>query len=131
MDLIFLSQPEQMNWFVTIRYNESYLIANGSTDEYIINHVFVPASMRNRRIATTLIAKYAALCKEQGVRVIDLDDTSDRFRSDCNLYVSVGFAYVRDGWPEMRGDVDAVLSSAYKRCDEHVLNNCTVEQTWN
>lgn len=61
----------------------------------------VEESHRGRGIGTRLLLRLAELCIEDGVRRIEVDDMSDRFRMRRNIYRNLGFVYRRDTGPEM------------------------------
>jgi hypothetical protein len=54
-----------------------------------------------------------AACIEDGCRagmkIAELDDMSDRFMKDHNLYVNMGFVYIELGLPEMVVQIDDVV----------------------
>jgi len=52
-------------------------------------------------------------CKEQydnGIKYIELDDCSERYREDHNIYVKFGMKYVDEYGPEMSGSIKNIIN---------------------
>jgi len=65
--------------------------------------------------ATHLMIKAAEGAKNRGIKYITLDDCSDRYRVDHNIYVKLGLEYENlTGGPEMKGLVSNVLKHVTK-----------------
>jgi hypothetical protein len=44
-----------------------------------------------------------------GVKTVTLDDMSDNWRDENNIYTRVGLVYISDDGPEMIGNVEEIL----------------------
>lgn len=58
-----------------------------------------------RGYGTRLMIHVMKLYSLLGLRIIELDDCSDRQRQKNNIYVKLGLTYVCDHGPEMEGDI--------------------------
>jgi len=67
----------------------------------MIQYVFTKEEHRNKKYATYLLLYLKQYCKNNNVKIIKLDDCSDKFNHPNNLYLKNGFKYVTYGEPEM------------------------------
>ncbi len=83
--------------FIKLRSGKNYII-NGTLS---IVYLHVDPEYRNQKIGTTIL-KYAMNdAKNSGIRVATLDDMSDNYRMNNNIYLQNGFNYLNDDGPEM------------------------------
>jgi hypothetical protein len=75
----------------------------------------VHPGFRGRGCALHLLLVAARIALARRAATIELDDMSDRAGAPDNLYVSVGFAVVRVGLPEMVADAQVVAARAKTR----------------
>lgn len=69
--------------------------------ESLLLHIYVPSVLRGRGIAKKMLLLVATECLKNNCKSIEVDDMSDRYRSEKNLYVKCGFKYKNDSGPEM------------------------------
>jgi GNAT superfamily N-acetyltransferase len=67
-----------------------------------IQYLFTMKQYRNMGYATRLLLHLKQYCKSNNIKIIRLDDCSDNFNKQNNLYVQNGFNYIVQGYPEMR-----------------------------
>jgi len=98
---------------------ESILKANiprayGVNDDRVfwLMTLYVPSDMRHRGVGRNLMLHIATECISTGCRRINLDDMSDRYNQDDNIYVNMGFTYRPCYTPEMY-------------CSPHTVLNCS------
>lgn len=60
---------------------------------------------RGRGHASRLLKQVMREAKKAGMRTIELDDMSDRYRQEGNIYLAHGLRYVSDSGPEMTGEL--------------------------
>lgn len=70
-------------------------------DTCIIKYILVKDGFRNRGFGTLLLKKLIEHCRECNINKIELDDMSDNFGKNNNIYLKNNFQYVKDGFPEM------------------------------
>jgi ribosomal protein S18 acetylase RimI-like enzyme len=56
---------------------------------------------RKKGYASTLLYHMIEYCRQYGFSEINLDDMTDNYRKDNNLYIKHGFKYLDDNGPEM------------------------------
>jgi hypothetical protein len=75
-----------------------------------ITIINLQSKLQGKEYATHLILHICKNAKNKGISTITLDDCSDRYRSDNNLYTKIGMTYDNeDGGPEMSGKIDDIL----------------------
>lgn len=62
-----------------------------------INNIY-----QNKGNGTTLLYNLIKYCKNNNIKTIFLDDMSDRFNQQHNIYLKFGFTYIEYGFPEMK-----------------------------
>jgi len=67
----------------------------------IIKYIIVKDEFRNKGYGTMLLQELIEYCKECKINKIELDDMSDNFRKDNNIYLKNNFQYIDEGYPEM------------------------------
>lgn len=73
-----------------------------STKEIYIN--FVNATISKCGFGTLLLYMSIITSREEGIETVILDDSSDRYRKNNNIYSNIGLRYsVKDDGPEMEG----------------------------
>lgn len=50
---------------------------------------------------TILLQECIEICKKKQIKIIELDDVTERYRQKNNIYVKYGFQYVHQHGPEM------------------------------
>ena len=100
-------------------------IVPGKADDRVayLKALRVIPSLRKRGIASALIVAFARVAEERGVRRIELDDMSDRFRMEGNVYVRNGFVYRGKTGPEMYASPKAVLQAAKRERERAETGN--------
>ena len=95
--------------------------------KFVLQSVFTPPDERRQGIATSLILRLVAYCREQhGVTVIELDDMSDHYRQNDNIYLKLGFKYLEETGPEMRAETSTILKY---REDRHSVRGVREKKT--
>ena len=56
---------------------------------------------QNKGYGSLLMEYLIDHCKENNIRKIILDDMSDRFNQEHNIYLKFGFKYISNNFPEM------------------------------
>jgi hypothetical protein len=90
--------------YCTITYNSSITTRTQTYyDNAVcrIQHIFTNENMRNCGYATTILNVIINKCKKENIHLIVLDDCTDNFNKQNNIYVKVGFTYIMLGYPEM------------------------------
>jgi GNAT superfamily N-acetyltransferase len=88
---------------IIIEYNNAYI--SGIIDNEIlgITSLFVPGHMRGQGLGTYLIKKLIINAyNDKNIKIIELDDMSDNYRKNNNIYKKLGFYYCERCGPEMR-----------------------------
>lgn len=80
------------------------------TGEAIITSLGVAKQYRGRGYAFNLLLQMGFYLRNINITKIWLDDMSDHYRSNRNLYLLLGFDYVYDSGPEMGIHIDTLLS---------------------
>jgi hypothetical protein len=92
--------------FVEVVYNKPT-----PTEEGSMIVIDLQSNNPHHEYGTHLMMKAAEGAKTRGIENITLDDFSDRYRVDHNIYIKLGLTYEdHDGGPEMVGLVDDVLN---------------------
>lgn len=73
--------------------------------------LYVPPLQRAQGHAVTLLGVLAQMLAEDGCCRIELDDMSDRYRNNRNVYTRVGFQYRSHCGPEMAASRRRVVQS--------------------
>ena len=76
---------------------------------FVVLTLWVHRAHRNQGIGTKLLQGVAKWCEHRGVRRIDVDDVTDRWRMPCNVYGRLGFVYRQTTGPEMYASPRALL----------------------
>jgi len=72
------------------------------TNKYIILcSLYVDKSYRNDGIGSLLLNQLIEFAKNQRITQIMLDDMTDRYRKQHNIYLKHGFKYINEFGPEM------------------------------
>ena len=66
-------------------------------------------NQRNKGYASLLIIISCIIAEKFGLDRIELDDCSDNFKKEKNLYTNLSFRYIEDGFPEMIGSVKQII----------------------
>ena len=89
-----------MEVFSTIYSKIEYVIDQTNHNCIIINFETVE-KYRNMGHGINLLTKFINYMKLLGISTILLDDCSDNFNSQNNIYIKCGFLYIIEGFPEM------------------------------
>lgn len=81
-----------------------------SSRTFLLMHLYVPPHARRRGIATLLLYHLAHRLGGDGCCRIELDDMSDRYRLENNVYTRAGFEYRSEWGPEMTASRRRVMS---------------------
>ena len=108
---IAVSTEKDFEWCCVSSHQVAYVCGVVvAPKKFVLQSVFTPPDERRQGIATSLILRLAAYCTEHhGVTVIELDDMSDHYRQNDNLYLKLGFNYLEDNGPEMHAKISTVL----------------------
>jgi GNAT superfamily N-acetyltransferase len=93
INLINLKHSNVMAW--------ADMVFDDDENEVIIKWIETHPQYRNKGYAKQVLRAIIAFAKQKGYYRIILDDMSDNYMSEHNLYKSVGFHYIEDGQPEM------------------------------
>lgn len=87
--------------------------------------------LRHSSIGSFLLYMAISYAEYEGIETIKLDDDSDGFRTDNNIYLKIGLKYEEDYGPEMIGDVSTIYLNMDKFIEEkgELLNNKLNELT--
>jgi hypothetical protein len=66
-------------------------------------------NQRNKGYASLLIVISCIIAERFGLDIIELDDCSDNFKKQKNLYTNLSFRYIEDGFPEMIGSTKQII----------------------
>jgi ribosomal protein S18 acetylase RimI-like enzyme len=66
-----------------------------------INSLNVNEKYQNQGYGSILLYNLIEYCKNNEINNITLDDMSDRFNQQNNIYIKFGFKYIMEGFPEM------------------------------
>ena len=66
-----------------------------------ITDLYVKHEYRNQSYGTKLLEQAIQLARDRHCECITLDDCSDRFKSNHNIYIKLGFKYIDLNFPEM------------------------------
>lgn len=66
-----------------------------------ILNIFINEKYRNMGYGTYILNYIKKFCIERNVKKITLDDCSDNFNKENNLYIKYGFKYINKNYPEM------------------------------
>lgn len=93
------------NLSATMVQENSHTLRNGKvyySNKYIsIGSLYVDPSFRNKGVGSILLNQLIEYAKKNNVSKIVLDDMSDNYRENRNIYVKHGFQYVNEDGPEM------------------------------
>jgi len=92
-----------------IAYIKFYV--DDTTDCADINTVHVKENYRGRGYSLFLLLKTIVYLASINIDSVQLDDTSDKYRQEHNLYKLVGFKYIADYGAEMTAEIDELLNS--------------------
>jgi GNAT superfamily N-acetyltransferase len=98
---------------IVINYEGAYVsgIYDKNTEELGILDLYVPGRIRGRGIGTNLVKSIVKKCYDNyNLKIITLDDMSDRHREKNNIYTKMGFYYCDYWGPEM-----SIRSSRFMR----------------
>lgn len=90
-----------------IRFNNkciiawSTLIINKQENEATLTWIKTNNEYQKKGYASKLINHMINYCRDSQISEINLDDMTDNYRKDNNLYLKNGFKYVDDNGPEM------------------------------
>jgi ribosomal protein S18 acetylase RimI-like enzyme len=76
-----------------------YAIVNDNSCH--INSFSINDKYQNQGYGSILLYNLIEYCKNNEIKNILLDDMSDRFNQQNNIYIKFGFRYIEDGFPEM------------------------------
>lgn len=94
IDLVRLKKPQIMSW--------AEAVFNLDKKEITIKWIETPQKQyKNKGFAKQILRSIIALAKQKQYKRIILDDMSDNYQAEHNLYKSVGFYYLKSGQPEM------------------------------
>ena len=68
---------------------------------FLLTRLFVHPRMRRRGVGSNLLRLVGKHCAQAGIRRIEVDDMSDWYRSERNIYTLLGFSYRSPHGPEM------------------------------
>jgi hypothetical protein len=81
--------------------------------EVVLESVLIVKYLRSFKkrigIGSKLLLHVCEIAKRQGINTIELDDCSDRFGYDRNIYIKLGLIYINLNYPEMTGDIKTIL----------------------
>lgn len=98
---------------ISFNIGESYIhgIYDAESDELGIIDLYVKGEYRNKGIGTKLIKKIILYTyTKYKVKIVKLDDMSDKYRKKNNIYLKLGFHYDEIWGPEM-----TVLTTTFLR----------------
>lgn len=92
-----------------IRKTKSYIqfVTNQERNETTL--LWLQSNVRGKGYARFLFEYMINYSKENGIKKILLDDCSENFRKEHNIYVNFGVKYIDDYGPEMEGNVDEIF----------------------
>jgi hypothetical protein len=70
---------------------------------------WVNSTTPGKGVGTALLATCVQEGLKAGLTSVKLDDMSDRFMDDHNLYINMGMSYDEEYFPEMSGSADIML----------------------
>jgi len=88
--------------FLDSYYGKIYGVINKNYKVCNITLFKIKKHFQNKKHGTRLLQYYIQLCKDSNVKHIELDDMTDNYRKNNNIYIKVGFVYINDDGPEMR-----------------------------
>ncbi len=105
--VVIMQQPE----LISLQFHKGYIIGLYHNKVATINSIFVKPEFRNKGWAMCLIKEFVKRAQELGAVRVEVDDCTDRFRVEHNLYVKCGFKYRDSYGPEMHANVRNVLKN--------------------
>jgi len=80
-------------------------------NEKNIGIIFIQTNFnhRNKGYGSLLIIMSCIIAERFGLDTIELDDASDNFKKQKNLYTNLSFKYVENGSPEMIGSIKQII----------------------
>lgn len=82
-------------------------------------HLYVPLYLRHHGIARRMLFEVSRECLRNNCEKIYVDDMSDRFRKDDNIYIRFGFVYKNICDSEMYVNIKKLMENI----EEYELNN--------
>ena len=80
-----------------------------SPKDYSMSVINLHSNNHGKEYATHLFLHSCRQAKKRGISIITLDDCSDRYRKNGNIYTKLGMKYSDEtGGPEMTGEVDYI-----------------------
>lgn len=92
-------EPEDLTFLYLPSFVQFY--TDDISDEANIVSIRTLEKFKGKGLASRLLTKVFEYLTEIGVKYIYLDDDSDRYRQSNNLYLKMGFNYLRQDGPEM------------------------------
>lgn len=77
------------------------IIINRSKKTCNIISLYTIESFRCKGYGTMVLSDIIAYCTTNDIHKIYVDDMSDRFNQINNIYLNIGFKYIKKGFPEM------------------------------
>ena len=81
----------------------------GNKRRGIIHNLWVEEKFRNKKIGRYLLRKLIIKMFDIGIVHIELDDMSDNYRKEHNIYIKHGFKYKYKTGPEMYGNTRQLI----------------------
>jgi GNAT superfamily N-acetyltransferase len=99
-------------------YIEFY--TDDNSEEANITSLNVLDEFKGKGLAYYLLLKTIKYLNSVGILGVTLDDTTDKYRQQDNIYLILGFKYLCDYGPEMYGDMDILnKQSNYDRAKKY------------
>ena len=110
------SKPDEYSYHTTLRignkcqisYIKKYKVKHKLRNRFYtvqgilyITSLHTEEKYRGNGYASKLLKFSIKQAKENGIRYVELEDMSDNFRKDRNIYINHGFKYCHDYGPEM------------------------------
>lgn len=92
------------NFIIKLNINDNII---GYINTIIKNNIctitsfIIKEEYRNNGYGTFLLKKIIRYCLKNNIKKIELDDMSDNFNKENNIYIKNGFRYIENGFPEM------------------------------
>lgn len=113
-NVIFYCNSYELNSIKEVFKNDiPRLYGQFDNESFCLMSLYVPEKMRNYKKATQLVYNVCVYCYRKEIKYIELDDMSDNYRYENNVYSKCGFKYKDDTGPEMY--------STPQECMEHTL----------
>lgn len=82
-----------------------------NTDIMSINSLYVNEEYRGQGIGSYLLANMIKKAEKNKIKMIELEDDSDRFKKKNNIYYNFGFHYAYDYDPKMIGYIENLVEN--------------------